>query len=172
MPYSKLERSTKKRLALGLDLGHFKNMNLHFPLRFRHYIVKNDVEHFNIAHYLFLTESHPNFPNRLKVLMEVLEVGGGGGGKEGEAASRRILRERFILSLSVAAISPSGLFFATTTTDPGGWCGTNFRHCGTNSTEICSLSGLRHTLRLRQKICLDYQLAIFQKYGILLGISA
>ena len=101
MPYSKLERSTKKRLALGLDLGHFKNMNLHFPLRFRHYIVKNDVEHFNIAHYLFLTESHPNFPNRLKVLMEVLEVGGGGGGgegKEGEAASRR-LRERFILSL-------------------------------------------------------------------------
>ena len=97
MPYSKLERSTKKRLALGLDLGHFKNMNLHFPLRFRHYIVKN-VEHFNIAHYLFLTESHPNFPNRLKVLMEVLEVGGGGEGKEGEAASRR-LRERFILSL-------------------------------------------------------------------------
>ena len=72
-------------------------MNLHFPLGFRHYIVKN-VEHFNIAHYLFLTESHPNFPNRLKVLMEVLEVGGGGGGKEGEAASRR-LRERFILSL-------------------------------------------------------------------------
>ena len=150
MPYSKLERSTKKRLALGLDLGHFKTMNLHFPLRFRHYIVKN-VEHFNIAHYLFLTESHPNFPNRLKVLMEVLEVGGGGGGegKEGEAAYD---------SFSVAAISPSGLFFATTTTDPGGWCGTNFRHCGTNSTEICSLSGLRHTLRLRQKICLDYQL--------------
>ena len=31
----------------------------------------------------------------------MLEVGGGGGGKEGEAASSRILRERFILSLSL-----------------------------------------------------------------------
>ena len=76
--------------------------------------------------------------------MEVLEVGGGGEGKEGEAAYD---------SFSVAAISPSGLFFATTTTDPGGWCGTNFRHCGTNSTEICSLSGLRRRrYTLRQKI--------------------
>ena len=46
-------------------------------------------------------------------------------------------KPQFILLLQY----PHQFFFATT--DPGGWCGTNFRHCGTNSAEICSLLDYR-----------------------------